>query len=259
MGPWRRIKRCAGKWIGYWGKRGRRPGGWPISPALVPAKLGDFPRAVSLALAMEPQVMASIRQGPNQTYTELYEATNQRLNRICGCLRDLLTGEGRRAWAVPASVRSDPVNIRGDFPHKTAATRAGLGWVGKNCQLINRRLGPWLRLGTVFTDAAADPGPAGGKELLRNLHRVRGGLPGRGPQGRNLAARPGTGGYLGPGGVRCLQKDPLQKFPTTATSAAYAARLAPGGRRLCAASPASLARLRQPPAYGVTGFAPAST
>ena len=139
------------------GQEGAAAWGVADLTGLVPAKLGDFPRAVSLALAMEPQVMASIRQGPNQTYTELYEATNQRLNRICGCLRDLLTGEGRRAWAVPASVRSDPVNIRGDFPHKTAATRAGLGWVGKNCQLINRRLGPWLRLGTVFTDAPLTP------------------------------------------------------------------------------------------------------
>lgn len=127
---------------------------------LVPAKLGDFPRAVSLALAMEPVVMASIRQGPNQVYTELYESTNQRLNHICGDLQALLRGQGHRAWAVPASVRSDPVNIRGDFPHKTAATRAGLGWVGKNCQLINRRLGPWLRLGTVLTDAPLTPNQA---------------------------------------------------------------------------------------------------
>lgn len=62
---------------------------------LVPARLGDYPRAVSLALSMEPGVMASIRQGPNQTYTELYEATNQRLNRICGELQDLLLDEGQ--------------------------------------------------------------------------------------------------------------------------------------------------------------------
>lgn len=124
---------------------------------LVPARLGDYSRAVSLALAMDPQVMASIRQGPNQTYTELYESTNQRLNRICAEVQDFLRGEGCGAWAVPSSVRSDPVNIRGDFPHKTAATRGGLGWVGKNCQLINRRLGPWLRLGTVLTDAPLAP------------------------------------------------------------------------------------------------------
>ncbi|MCB2193781.1 MAG: epoxyqueuosine reductase [Deltaproteobacteria bacterium] len=143
----------------FLGAQGAAAWGVAHLAGLVPAKLGDFPRAVSLALAMEPQVMASIRQGPNQTYTELYETTNQRLDRICGELGDLLKSEGHGAWAVPSSVRSDPVNIRGDFPHKTAATRSGLGWVGKNCQLINRRLGPWLRLGTVLTDAPLTPDP----------------------------------------------------------------------------------------------------
>lgn len=45
-------------------------------------------------------------------------------------------------------------NIKGDFPHKTAATRAGLGWIGRHCQLISRKFGSWIRLGTVFTDMA---------------------------------------------------------------------------------------------------------
>jgi epoxyqueuosine reductase len=49
------------------------------------------------------------------------------------------------------------VNIRGDFQHKTAATRAGLGWVGKNCQLLTQPWGPWVRLGTVLTDALFEP------------------------------------------------------------------------------------------------------
>jgi epoxyqueuosine reductase QueG len=53
---------------------------------------------------------------------------------------------------LAASDRTDPVNIKGDFPHKTAATRAGLGWVGRHCQLITRKFGSWVRLGTVFTD-----------------------------------------------------------------------------------------------------------
>jgi epoxyqueuosine reductase QueG len=53
---------------------------------------------------------------------------------------------------LAASVRTDPENIKGDFPHKTAATRAGLGWIGRHCQLITRKFGSWVRLGTVFTD-----------------------------------------------------------------------------------------------------------
>lgn len=72
---------------------------------------------------------------------------------------------GFQASPLPASQRTDVVAIKGDFPHKTAATRAGLGWIGKNCQLVTKTLGPWLRLGTVFTDMALPCGPAIERDL----------------------------------------------------------------------------------------------
>ena len=120
--------------------------------------LARFPRAVSWAMAMDPEIMAGLHAGPTQAYTELYTATNQRINATATELAELITSRGHQAWAVPASVRSDPVNIRGDFPHKTAATRAGLGWIGRHCQLVTHKLGPWLRLGTVLSDASLPTG-----------------------------------------------------------------------------------------------------
>lgn len=39
------------------------------------------------------------------------------------------------------------------FTHKTAATSAGIGWIGKNGLLISREFGPRLSLATVLTDA----------------------------------------------------------------------------------------------------------
>jgi len=53
----------------------------------------------------------------------------------------------------------------GVFAHKTAATQAGLGWIGKTAIFVSPRLGPWLRLATVFTDAdlpAGEPVTQGG-------------------------------------------------------------------------------------------------
>ena len=112
----------------------------------------EFPYAVSWAIPMSPQIMASIRQGPNQTYADEYACVNNRINEQASLLSSLFTDHGSSSRALPASDRTDTVNIRGDFPHKTAATRAGLGWIGRHCQLITRPFGPWIRLGTVFID-----------------------------------------------------------------------------------------------------------
>ena len=43
------------------------------------------------------------------------------------------------------------------FPHKTAATSAGLGWIGKHTNLLNRTAGSWFFLGEVFTTLKLAP------------------------------------------------------------------------------------------------------
>jgi epoxyqueuosine reductase QueG len=60
---------------------------------------------------------------------------------------------------LAASERTDKVDIKGDFPHKTAATRAGLGWIGRHCQLVTRKYGSWIRLATVFSELHLPGGP----------------------------------------------------------------------------------------------------
>jgi epoxyqueuosine reductase len=119
-----------------------------------------FPRALSFAIPMDPHIMASIATGPNQAYARAYDRVNARINHLAGRLAAEITGRGFGAQALAASARTHPVHLKGDFPHKTAATRAGLGWIGRNCQLITRKYGPWVRLGTVFTDLELACGPA---------------------------------------------------------------------------------------------------
>ena len=111
-----------------------------------------LPFAVSWAVAMNPHIMAGIQQGPNQAYADEYTRVNQRINQLAKGLADEIKTRGFEAYPLAASERTDRVNIKGEFPHKTAATRAGLGWVGRHCQLITRKFGSWIRLGTVFTD-----------------------------------------------------------------------------------------------------------
>lgn len=117
-----------------------------------------YPFAISWAVPMNPQIMAGIQQGPNQAYADAYAETNDRINELSKALADAIRNRGFQALTLAASDRTDKVNIRGDFPHKTAATRAGLGWIGRHCQLITRKFGSWVRLGTIFTDMALIPG-----------------------------------------------------------------------------------------------------
>lgn len=130
-----------------------------------------FPNAISWAIPMNPHIMRSIRSGPNQPYADEYARVNKRINDLSITLSVEIKNRDFRSLPLAASVRSDPVAIKGDFPHKTAATRAGLGWIGRNCQLVTRPYGPWVRLGTVFTDMALPCGPPVDKDYCGRCTR----------------------------------------------------------------------------------------
>ena len=118
-----------------------------------------FPFALSWAVPINPQIMISIQDGPNQAYADEYVRVNSRINELSAALSAEIEDRGFRSKPLAASDRTDTAGIKGDFPHKTAATRAGLGWMGRHCQLITRPYGPWIRLGTVFTDIELPCGP----------------------------------------------------------------------------------------------------
>jgi len=120
--------------------------------------LANFHRGISFVFQMEPWVMDQLVQGPTEAYSVLYGQVNLRIDALACEVVRALERVGHQAWALPSSTRSDTVNIRGDFQHKTIATRAGLGWVGKNCQLLTKPWGPWVRLGSVLTNAPLKPG-----------------------------------------------------------------------------------------------------
>jgi epoxyqueuosine reductase len=119
-----------------------------------------FPFAISFALPMQPGIMLSILNGPNRKYADEYAGVNKRINALSTTLAAEIREKGFQSEPLAASARTDMANIKGDFPHKTAATRAGLGWIGRHCQLITRPFGSWVRLGTVFTDIELPCGPA---------------------------------------------------------------------------------------------------
>lgn len=113
-----------------------------------------YPRGIGLVYRMRTETMTRVSHGPNRAYVDEYIFANRLIDGWCTSLAMELQARGFRAMPLAASERTHTRSIRGLFPHKTVATRAGLGWVGRNCQLVTYQYGPWVRLGTVFTDMA---------------------------------------------------------------------------------------------------------
>ena len=148
------TKWMAAQRIALWGAADLRGFSTPLDN-----KGRGFPFAIACAIPMNPQIMVSIRNGPNQAYADEYARVNDRINELSVALSAEIDKRDFRSKPLAAAVRTDTVNIKGDFPHKTAATRAGLGWIGRHCQLITRPFGSWVRLGTVFTNLELPCGP----------------------------------------------------------------------------------------------------
>ncbi|MDP4147226.1 MAG: hypothetical protein Q8936_22580 [Bacillota bacterium] len=56
------------------------------------------------------------------------------------------------AYRTIGNVQKDPVLSIGEFSHKYAAVKSGLGWIGKNGLLITKKYGPRVRLSTILID-----------------------------------------------------------------------------------------------------------
>jgi epoxyqueuosine reductase len=126
----------------------------------LPAEMtGGLSTAVSIAVRLDPSVASETANGPTRRYYEEYVRVNELLGKLCGQTSDLLTSCGRRARAIEATTANfDARTLSMPVQHKTIATRAGLGWIGKSALLITEEYGPAIRLGSVLTDAELETG-----------------------------------------------------------------------------------------------------
>jgi len=115
---------------------------------------GGFDAAVSIGVRLDPSIVGEIYNGPTQRYYQEYRRVNELIGKLCGQIADLLIAHGRQARAIEATTANfDTRTLSMPVQHKTIATRAGLGWIGKSALLITEEYGPAVRLGSVLTDA----------------------------------------------------------------------------------------------------------
>ena len=145
----------------------------------------DLPRAVVFGIALDPEIVANLANGPSPAYCEEYSAVNDRLAVLSQRAETFLGEAGYRTAAIePSTGDFDTDTLSAVFPHKTAATRAGLGWVGKCALLITREYGSAIRLTTVLTDAPLTPGEPVTKSFCGKCTECMTACPAGAPSGR---------------------------------------------------------------------------
>jgi epoxyqueuosine reductase QueG len=119
---------------------------------------------VSIAAALDPLALADLRDGPTKEYYQEYVRVNRFLNALAERSADFVSSLGHGAEPFPATIGERSLGegfertLSVAFQHKTAATRAGLGWIGKSALLVTPEYGPRVRLATVLTDMPLDVG-----------------------------------------------------------------------------------------------------
>ena len=133
--------------ISQWGVANNNPA-LPLAPHL--------PRAIALIAGFHPKSFVGLENGPTEAYFSEYKRLNAMVNKAADALVRHLEKLGHSTAKVEATLEAyDKVEDWGDagiFAHKTAATQAGLGWIGKTALFISTVFGPRVRLATVFTN-----------------------------------------------------------------------------------------------------------
>ena len=109
-------------------------------------------KAISLGVRLQEAILEEITIAPTKLYFHHYRSLNMFLDQLAIRLSNFIQSKGALALPVPASLIVDWQEQKAHLSHKKIGLLAGLGWIGRNNLLVNKRLGSQFRLVSILTN-----------------------------------------------------------------------------------------------------------
>ena len=114
--------------------------------------LKELNAAICIGAQLSRAVLNEIENQPTRLYFHHYRSVNTSLDQLALRISSYLQNRGFLALPVPASQIVDWQKQTAHLSHKKIGVLAGLGWIGRNNLLVNKKLGSCFRIVTILTD-----------------------------------------------------------------------------------------------------------
>ncbi|MFH1202679.1 MAG: hypothetical protein V1674_07365 [Candidatus Omnitrophota bacterium] len=114
--------------------------------------LPKLDNGISLGVRLSGAVLEEITDHPTKLYFHHYRSINNFLDQLALRLSNFIQGKGFLALPIPASQITDWQKQAGHLSHKKIGRLAGLGWIGRNNLLVNKKIGSQFRLVSILTN-----------------------------------------------------------------------------------------------------------
>ena len=143
-----------------------------------------FDNGILIGLSYTKEAMQENKDGSPGRYYSEFNALNKRLPKLATLTANFLVSKGYKALAKVQTMVVQDEDWRTVLPHKTVATLAGVGWIGKCATLVTNMVGSALRITVVLTNAPLECGEPITKSLCPpNCNVCINICPGKAPKG----------------------------------------------------------------------------
>ena len=121
---------------------------------LLPQQRRNMPVGICVAVKYPKEVIKGIIDLPTREYYEQYNVLNEKLDMLVTLGASALKSFGYEAFPQTMDlIEQSETDYSTMLPHKTVATRAGLGWIGKSALLVTKKYGSMVRISSILTNA----------------------------------------------------------------------------------------------------------